>query len=738
MGEETTIMGTVLSVVFQNEENGYAVLRLVTDDGELLTLVGCVPCAAPGENLTATGSFSSHPQYGEQFSASEVERYLPSNETEILNYLASGVVRGVGPATAEKLVARFGIETLRVLESEPEKLTAIKGMTARRAQEISAAFNEQMGLRRVMEFLAHYDLPAALSVPLYRRFGANAMAALERNPYLLSDSAFGVDFSLCDEIALSMGFGGDASLRTEAGLTFELSHNRDAGGHVFLPREKLLAATAQLLDCDVDAVEKSLDDLIAIHRIVQEGVANVTACYLRQSWEDETYVVTRIEAMLADKPDALRGVERTISEIEREQGVQYAPLQRQAVELAAKEELLLLTGGPGTGKTTSVRAIVALFERMGLNVLLAAPTGRAAKRMSELTHHSASTIHRLLEVDYSTGSVRFIHNEKNLLPFDVIILDEMSMVDAKLFQALLAAARYHCRIIMVGDADQLPSVGPGSVLGEILQADVLPTVRLNEIFRQAQKSMIVQNAHRIVEGQMPIKGGRDDDFFMIESTGLACQRLICDLVSTRLPKSYGYDPVRDIQVLCPTKVGPTGSVELNRRLQAILNPPAPDKPQIIWEQSGRVLRCGDKVMQIKNDYDIPYERDGAEAGVGAYNGDMGIITAVDPESRAVTVQMDDRKYIYGADQLAELEPAYAVTVHKSQGSEFPAVIMPVADVPARLCYRNLLYTGVTRARRLCILAGTQQAMVDNVRQNMRYSGLRYLLREAVTPAEKRR
>ena len=353
MGEETSIIGTVLSVVFQNEENGYAVLRLVTDDGELVTLVGCVPCAAPGESLTATGSFSSHPQYGEQFSASEVERYLPSNETEILTYLASGVVRGVGPATAEKLVARFGAETLRVLESEPEKLTAIKGMTSKRAQEISSAFNEQMGLRRVMEFLAHYDLSAALSVPLYRRFGVNAMTALERNPYLLSDSAFGVDFSVCDEIALSMGFGGDASLRTEAGLTFELSHNRDAGGHVFLPREKLLAATAQLLDCGVDAAEKSLDDLIALHRVVQEPVANVTACYLRASWEDETYVTTRIEAILADKPDALRGVERTIKEIEREQGVQYAPLQRQAVELAAKEELLLLTGGPGTGKTTS-------------------------------------------------------------------------------------------------------------------------------------------------------------------------------------------------------------------------------------------------------------------------------------------------------------------------------------------------------------------------------------------------
>ena len=463
--------------------------------------------------------------------------------------------------------------------------------------------------------------------------------------------------------------------------------------------------------------------------------------YLPDLLSAEQDIAARLGELATFPTESPKTLESDIRVLELTQGFEYAPLQREAIRLALSSRVMVLTGGPGTGKTTTVKAILNLYEGIYDRVALCAPTGRAAKRLTELTGHSASTIHRLLEVDYSTGSVRFIHNEKNLLPFDVIILDEMSMVDAKLFQALLAAARYHCRIIMVGDADQLPSVGPGSVLGEILQADVLPTVRLNEIFRQAQKSMIVQNAHRIVEGQMPIKGGRDDDFFMIESTGLACQRLICDLVSTRLPKSYGYDPVRDIQVLCPTKVGPTGSVELNRRLQAILNPPAPDKPQIIWEQSGRVLRCGDKVMQIKNDYDIPYERDGAEAGVGAYNGDMGIITAVDPESRAVTVQMDDRKYIYGADQLAELEPAYAVTVHKSQGSEFPAVIMPVADVPARLCYRNLLYTGVTRARRLCILAGTrrtEQAMVDNVRQNMRYSGLRYLLREAVTPAEKRR
>ena len=396
--------------------------------------------------------------------------------------------------------------------------------------------------------------------------------------------------------------------------------------------------------------------------LLDESEPKKLRIYSRRNFCSESRLAAGIHGMCSTSASDVNEVKEALAQLEqtlknaRENGDKKAyslnPLQLEAAELAVSEKFSVICGGPGTGKTTTVKAILNLYEGIYDRVALCAPTGRAAKRLTELTGHSASTIHRLLEVDYSTGSVRFIHNEKNLLPFDVIILDEMSMVDAKLFQALLAAARYHCRIIMVGDADQLPSVGPGSVLGEILQADVLPTVRLNEIFRQAQKSMIVQNAHRIVEGQMPIKGGRDDDFFMIESTGLACQRLICDLVSTRLPKSYGYDPVRDIQVLCPTKVGPTGSVELNRRLQAILNPPAPDKPQIIWEQSGRVLRCGDKVMQIKNDYDIPYERDGAEAGVGAYNGDMGIITAVDPESRAVTVQMDDRKYIYGADQLA--------------------------------------------------------------------------------------
>ena len=704
MGEETTIMGTVLSVVFQNEENGYAVLRLVTDDGELLTLVGCVPCAAPGENLTETGTFSSHPQYGEQFSASEVERYLPSNETEILNYLASGVVRGVGPATAEKLVARFGIETLQVLESEPEKLTAIKGMTARRAQEISAAFNEQMGLRRVMEFLAHYDLPAALSVPLYRRFGANAMAALERNPYLLSDSAFGVDFSVCDEIALSMGFGGDASLRTEAGLTFELSHNRDAGGHVFLPREKLLAATAQLLDCDVDAAEKSLDDLIAIHRIVQEGVANVTACYLRQSWEDETYVVTRIEAMLADKPDALRGVERTISEIEREQGVQYAPLQRQAVELAAKEELLLLTGGPGTGKTTSVRAIVALFERMGLNVLLAAPTGRAAKRMGELCGRDAQTIHRMLGMTFNdqTGEVTFTKGEKEPLEADALIVDETSMVDLSLMRALLAALRPGCRLVLVGDPDQLPSVGAGNVFSDLIRSGRIATVALRDIFRQAEQSMIVRNAHLVNTGMPPkLKNAAANDFFFLpRRDSVRLVETVVELCKTRLPDKMGI-PADELQVL-------TGKQE--RRFGEL------------------IFREVDRVMQTRNDYDVVWQKEDGTAGTGIFNGDVGKIAKIDPSGELLEIVFDDRTATYTSDMLAELDMAYAMTVHKAQGSEYRGVVFVGAPCAPSLMVRGVLYTAITRARELLVIVGDDSA-VNKMAENRRYSGLKWRLRK---------
>ena len=733
MGAETTIMGTVLSVVFQNEENGYAVLRLVTDDGELLTLVGCVPCAAPGESLTATGSFSSHPQYGEQFSADAVERFLPSDETEILNYLASGVVRGVGPATAEKLVARFGERTLEVIESSPEKLTALKGMTDKRAREISQAFNEQMGLRRVMEFLAHYELPTALAVPLYRRFGANAMAALKRNPYLLSDSAFGVDFSVCDEIALSMGFGGDAALRTEAGLLFELSHNRDAGGHVFLPREKLLAATVQLLDCDADAAEKSLDDLIDARRIVQEPVANVLACYLRASWEDETYVAARIGAMLKDKPDELRGTARVIDEIERAQGVQYAPLQRRAVELAAQEELLLLTGGPGTGKTTSVRAIVALFERMGLKVLLAAPTGRAAKRMGELCAREAQTIHRMLGMTWNeqTGEVTFTKGEKEPLEADALIVDETSMVDLALMRALLAALRPGCRLVLVGDPDQLPSVGAGNVFSDLIRSGRIATVALRDIFRQAEKSMIVRNAHLVNTGAPPqLKNAAANDFFFLPRRDSA--RLVdtvVELCKMRLPEKMGI-PADELKVLTPTRRGDAGTRALNYALQAALNPPQPGKRERRFGEL--TFREGDRVMQTRNDYDVVWQKEDGTAGTGIFNGDVGKIARIDPGGELLEIVFDDRTAAYTSDMLAELDMAYAMTVHKAQGSEYRGVIFVGAPCAPSLMVRGVLYTAITRARELLVIVGDDSAvckMAENDRRSRRYSGLRRRLRD---------
>ena len=733
------IEGVVEDIIYENEDNGYVVFE-ISGGGVLTVVCGIVGELHAGESVICRGRYENHATYGRQFHAQECETDMPKDLEAVYAFLASRSLPYIGARTADKIIDMFGAEALEVIANDPARLTRIPGISPDKADRIQQEFKRMFGMRELIAYLAQFEISPRKAMEVFKAFGVGAMQAIASNPYLLCGEPLQLDFRHADSIAQYYHMEGDCAQRLEAALLRTLRHNA-GNGHTCLPRAQLLATASNFIHQPPEKLARALDHCIETEELCVKMFDAVPYIYLPDLLAAEQDIADRLNLLAKRGKNTARDLDKNIQILELTQGFAYAPLQREAIRKAMTENCLVLTGGPGTGKTTTVNAILQLLENQAERVALCAPTGRAAKRLSELTGRKASTIHRLLEVDYTGGVVSFIHNDKNLLKCDVVILDEMSMVDVKLFQALIAALRYTCRIIMVGDADQLPSVGPGSVLGEILQADVLPTVRLNEIFRQAQKSMIVQNAHRIVEGQMPIKGGRDDDFFMIESTGLACQRLICDLVSTRLPKSYGYDPVRDIQVLCPTKVGPTGSVELNRRLQAILNPPASDKPQIIWEQSGRVLRCGDKVMQIKNDYDIPYERDGAEAGVGAYNGDMGIITAVDPESRAVTVQMDDRKYIYGADQLAELEPAYAVTVHKSQGSEFPAVIMPVADVPARLCYRNLLYTGVTRARRLCILAGTrrtEQAMVDNVRQNMRYSGLRYLLREAVTPAEKRR
>lgn len=618
MGERTTVIGTILAVVFQNEENGYTVARIVTDDGEPVTVVGCIPCAAPGEELILTGRYTTHPQHGEQFAADEVERHMPTGETEILNYLASGVVRGIGPATAQKLVDRFGADTLDVLDGEPEKLKTIKGITDKRAREIAESWRELAGLRRVLDFLTKYDLPVGLAMQLFRRYGADAMDALRRNPYLLSGEAFGVDFSVSDEIALSMGFSGDSSCRTEAGVLFELSHNEQSGGHVFLPREKLVAATAQLLDGDTDTVEKALDDLLERGSVVQEQVANVEGCYLRRCHEAETYVCTRVRAMLADKPDKLRGAKKIIDEIERGQGIEYAPLQRQAVELAAQEELLILTGGPGTGKTTSVRGIVALFERMGLDVLLCAPTGRAAKRMGELCGKEAQTIHRLLGMSWNeqTGDVTFTKNEKEPLEADAVIVDETSMVDLALMRALLAALRPGCRLVLVGDPDQLPSVGAGNVFGDLIRSERVATVALKDIFRQAERSAIVRSAHLVNEGRLPElqNTAASDFFFLPRRDSVRLVDTVVELCRTRLPEKM-HIPAESIQVLTATRKGDTGTAALNRALQAALNPAGMGRREKRF--GDLVFREGDRVMQTRNDYDVLWEREDGTAGAGA-------------------------------------------------------------------------------------------------------------------------
>ena len=732
MPASCTIAGTISHVIFQNEENGYTVLRLVTSDGEAVTVVGTIPCAAPGEDLVVTGRWVSHPVHGEQVEARQVERHMPTTENEILCYLASGIIKGVGPATADRMVQRFGESTLRVLEEEPELLTKIKGITPRRAKEIGESYRYQTGMRRLLEFLSLNDLPLSLALRLYRRYGGEALEAVRENPYLLVDELYGVDFAVMDEIALSMGMAGDSRRRIEASVLFELTYNL-GNGHVFLPRDKLIAAASQLIDCPPETVEVSLDDLIGRGAVRCQRVARVEACYLRRLYEAETGVTEKLGRMLAcqaDRPDYVR-VDAILEQIEAGQGITYAPEQRRAVELAARQGVVLLTGGPGTGKTTSVRGIVAMLDRIGCKILLMAPTGRAAKRLGELCAREAQTIHRALGMTWreETGEVTFQKNEKDPLEAEAVIVDEMSMVDLPLLHALLSAVKDDCRLVMVGDPDQLPSVGPGNVFGDLIRSGRVETVRLTEIFRQAQASAIIRSAHAVNQGQLPPlrNSAGSDFFFMRRRDPLAAVELVVELCRTRLPQNMGVDG-RDIQVLCPTRRGEWGTRALNRALQEALNPPAPDKRQKAWGEL--VFRVGDRVMQIRNNYDVLWVRSDGVTGAGIFNGDVGVVEDIDPAGELMTVRFDDRTATYVSDMLGELELAYAVTVHKSQGSEYRAVVLVALPAAPALMVRGVLYTGVTRARELLVVVGDDAAlgrMAENDRQQRRYSGLRWRL-----------
>ena len=728
MEELTTREGTVQSVIFQNEENGYTVLRLVTEEGELITVVGCVPCAAPGEHLGVSGAWETHPQHGTQLRAEEVERRLPEDAEELISYLGSGVCRGLGPATARRLVERFGAETADVISSQPEKLSLIKGITARRAMEISESFRRHMGLRRLMAFLAQYGLPPVLAIRLRQIYGDGALDAIRRDPYLLSADAGGLPFSAADEIAMSMGFSARSPERLRSALLFELSHN-EGNGHVFLPRPKLLAATAQLLG-DEDGVEEALDTLIDEGKVFSETVANVEACYLLRLHEAEDYACRKLTNLLSATADVSSRAGKTVDEIEAAQGITYAPLQRKAVELAAEHGVLILTGGPGTGKTTTVRGIVSLFERMGLAIVLAAPTGRAAQRLGELTGREAQTVHRLLGMSWNeaTHEVTFTKGEKEPLEADAVIVDEMSMVDLPLFAALLRALRPGTRLVMVGDADQLPSVGPGNVFSDLIRSGKVETVFLREVFRQAERSAIIRNAHAVNAGEPPrLQNDQGDFYFLCRRDAQRAVSTVVELCRTRLPEKMGI-PVSDIQVLTPTRKGPAGTENLNRLLQEALNPQKPGQPEVRWGE--RIFRPGDRVMQTRNDYDILWEREDGTVGSGVFNGDVGRIQAIDPAGEWLAILYEDRKALYSLEMLSEIDLAYAQTVHKAQGSEYPCVVLCAMPSAPGLMVRGVLYTALTRARELLILVGDDAAvreMAANDRRARRYSGLRWRL-----------
>lgn len=734
-GTETLncIEGSVAAVIYQNEENGYTVLRLEAGEGGV-TVVGTIPGAAPGEHLTIRGRWTRHASYGEQFQAETVERRMPAGEKAIFEYLASGAVRGIGAATARRMVEEFGGEALSVLEERPEELTKIKGITRKRALAMGESFRLQMGMRRLLEFLSEHGLALQLAMPIYRRYGDRALETVKSNPYLLVDQELGVDFSQADALAISVGVEGESPRRLEAGILFELSHNLN-NGHTFLPRRKLLPATAQLLNVEQGVLEDALEGLLVRGEIVQEEIAGETACYLADLQEAEQYVAFRIAEMSASELYPPTRLEELLDRIQREQGIVYAPQQMEAVRLAAGRQVILLTGGPGTGKTTCLRGVLALFDALGLETALAAPTGRAAKRLGELCGVEGTTIHRLLETQFDPGTGRlvFAHGEDDPLRADAVIVDETSMVDILLMRALLAALRGDCRLILVGDPDQLPSVGPGNLFSDLIRCGTVPTVRLTEIFRQAAESAIVMNAHAVNQGALPALHNSSTDFFFLRRKNPAqAVETIVELVKSRLPANMGI-PAEQIQVLSPTRRRQTGTTALNRALQEAVNPPEAGRAERRFGEF--VFREGDRVMQVRNNYDIMWrEKSGISSGMGIFNGDVGRIEEVDNRSEVIKVDFEGRVVEYTPDMLGELEPAYAVTVHKAQGSEYRAVILAAVDGAPMLLTRGVLYTAITRARELFILVGDEEVvarMTANNRQQRRYSGLRYRLAETI-------
>lgn len=734
-GAKEEVTGTVESVVYRNEQNGYTILEVSTDKKELVTVVGTMPFVSEGENITVRGSYVVHSEYGRQLKADSFEKRIPEQPDAILKYLSSGVIKGIGPKTAEKIVEKYGADTFEVMSNHPDWLADFKGISPRRALEIGDEIRRQMGFYRLFDFCRDV-VPMHVALRIYQNYGERAVEQLRTNPYALCGKIRGFSFTAADQIAMGAGGAPDARERVLGATVRVLERACETGGHACLPVKQVVTEVATLLELDPKEIAEHEKDFVLEKQIGYLHRKADSLLYINRFYEAERSIAGRL--LRLDRTCVryrVEDMEPLVNRAMLESGLEYAAMQRKAIFEAASSGVLIITGGPGTGKTTIIKALIRIYESMGCEVALAAPTGRAAKRMAESTACEARTIHRLLEVEFRDEAegdegATFARNEHNLLDADIIIIDEASMIDMFLMQALLAAIRPGARLVLLGDCDQLPSVGAGNVLHDLINSGCFNTVRLTEIFRQGSESLIVTNAHRINRGEMPVTDARNKDFFFMKREGGALISTLAEVTAKRLPATYGVSAFDKIQVITPTRKGAAGTEALNLLLQAELNPPAKDKAEKKFRDV--VFREGDKVMQIRNNYDLTWDEDGKER-FGIYNGDIGVIGKIYDRQSYMMVNFDGREVKYGFDLLEDLELAYAITVHKSQGSEYPFVVMPVTDFPPMLMTRNLLYTAVTRAKTMAVLIGREDAlsrMVENDRETVRYTGLCDMLQSA--------
>ncbi len=717
--------GSVEAIIYANEENGYTVFDFALDSGEVVTATGTLPYLAEGDGVVLYGKWAHNPKYGTQLQVLEYESILPETKAAMLRYLASGAVKGIGPKIAARIVSEYGEDTFSVIENHPEWLSQIQGISRKRALEIGEDFKAKAGMRSVMMFFRE-PFGATATVKIYRRWGTASIEIAKRDPYVFCREIEGIGFERVDSFARTLGFSQNAPERLGGGILHVLGDQAFQSGHTCLPKEELIRAASDMLSVTNDEVEEAIRALLSKRRLVSVKREGVTYLFDEHTYSCEKYIADKL--LLLDRVCVcadIREIGRFIEREELAQQLTYAGLQRQAIIDAMSSGVMVLTGGPGTGKTTVVRALLRIFNSMGLKVALAAPTGRAAKRLSESTGSEAKTIHRMLEYSHEKGDEPvFLRNEHNFLSQDVVILDEMSMADTYLFCALLKAVKPGAHLILIGDADQLPSVGAGNVLHDLIESGRFSTIKLTEVFRQAQESLIITNAHRIHGGEMPLLNVNDNDFFYVpRESDSAVAQTVADLCRNRLPRAYGADIVSRIQIITPSRRGEGGTDNLNRILQSTMNPKSPDKLEHPFRE--KIFRVGDKVMQIRNNYDIEWAR-GSQKGAGIFNGDIGEILSIHPADKRMEILFDDRQVSYEFSMLEDLEHAYAITVHKSQGSEYPVVLIPMYSAAPMLLTRNLLYTAVTRAQRMVILVGKRDViatMVENNRQALRHTGL---------------